>query len=83
MKIIVIILLAIFGTPAISGLDSGFVNGVYTVYCYELCYDIYKNPNTKGYDPKFLSMPIVKQTCSEINNHGVMVDFCDKKLGTL
>lgn len=53
------------------------------VKCDFMCYDILKNYSTKGYDPKFLAMPVVKISCVIATNDGATLGFCDKNLGTL
>ena len=69
-------------TGFFAGIPHNFVNGEYTPICYEMCFDLVKNPNTKGYDPKFLSMPEVKKVCTDAKDYGDM-GYCDKSLGTL
>lgn len=56
---------------------------VYEVKCYDMCFDSMKNYETKGYDPKFLTIPQVKHTCIDARNYNSTMGFCDKNLGTL
>ena len=65
-----------------AGIPHSFVNGEYTSICYQMCFDLIKNSSTKGYDPKFLSMPEVKKVCTDAKDYGDM-GYCDKSLGTL
>ena len=82
-----IIVMALFIFLLTSGiahaLNTGFVNGVYTVFCNEMCYDLIKNQSTKGYDPKFLSLTEVKENCKIVQSFNVSMGYCDKLLGTI
>lgn len=58
------------------------------ILCTETCFDLLKNPDTKGYDPKFLDQPLVKTSCLESHSDLTRVGlkdlgYCDKSLGTL
>jgi len=54
------------------------------VKCSDMCFDLWKNYSTKGYDPKFLEIPQVKHTCIEaIGKYNATLGFCSKELGTL
>ena len=59
-----------------DALRTGFVNGVYTVFCDQMCFDLVKNAPTKGYDPKFLAMPVVKESCIDAKDYGKQMGFC-------
>lgn len=54
----------------------------------EMCYDPIKNASTNGYDPAFLKLPIVLETCQESHKDLSAVGmkdlgYCSKELGTL
>jgi hypothetical protein len=70
-------------TGFVAGIPHTIVNGVYKSIYNDMCFDLIKNSATKGYDPKFLSMPIVKESCNEALKSGYIMGFCDKSLGTL
>ena len=76
-SIIISLFLIIGLTQTIDGLNTGFVNGVYTVFCNQMCFDLIKNQSTKGYDPEFLKIPLVKQTCSDAMEYSKSMGFCD------
>jgi len=76
-SIIISFSLIIGSIQTIDGLNTGFVNRVYTVFCNQMCFDLIKNPSTKGYDPEFLKIPLVKQTCSDAMEYGKSMGFCD------
>lgn len=42
--------------------------GYHYTPCSELCYNPSKNYSTKGYDPRFLALPDVKQACRDVAN---------------
>lgn len=45
--------------------------------CTELCYNPSKNYSTKGYDPRFLALPDVKQACKDVaNDPTINLGFC-------
>lgn len=78
-KIIIILLLVSMITSSIeiNALNTGFINGVYTVFCNKMCFDLLKNPVTKGYDPNFLKLPSVKQVCIDAKDYGKSMGFCN------
>jgi len=90
MCIIIIVFFMIGNITTIFGLDTGFfagiphtfVNGVYKSICNEMCFDLNENSATKGYDPQFLALPMVKITCIDAKDYGKM-GYCDKSFGTL
>lgn len=54
------------------------------IKCSTMCFDLWKNYKTEGYDPKFLEMPQVKHVCIEaVGKHNATLGFCSKELGTL
>jgi len=75
-KIIIIVLVLLVGQN-VEALKTGFVNGVYIVFCDQMCFDLVKNKSTKGYDPKFLAMPKVQQTCIDSKEYGKNMGFCE------
>lgn len=55
----------------------------YEIKCYDMCYSLSKNYSTRGYDPRFLAIPLVKPTCIDAIKDGAILGFCSKELGTL
>lgn len=92
----VIAIIAIIGGMAIVGLSKPTIQippviippevkppYKYEVKCYDMCYSLMKNYSTKGYDPRFLAIPLVKPTCIDAIKDGAILGFCSKELGTL
>ena len=91
-KMLILNIIIITGTMTMAyGLNTGFfagiphtfVNGIYESICNDMCFDQIKNSSTKGYDPNFLKIQLVKDSCYEALKSGYSMGFCDKNLGTL
>ena len=59
-----------------AGIPHTFVNGIYESICNEMCYDLIKNPSTKGYHAKFLAIPVVKDSCIDAESYAKEMGFC-------
>ena len=74
------------GAGTAFGMHEGvtvFENGVTTVECHGLCFDLEKNSETDGYDPRFLTHHAVIANCFHALADGVKLNYCDTSYGNV